>query len=516
MSGKSNTEDFIKKAKIKHGDKYDYSKVEYIKAIEKVIIICREHGDFLQTPNNHLLGQGCSKCSGQYQPTTEEWIEKARNIHNNKYDYSKVDYKNARNKIIIICREHGEFEQPPDSHLRGSGCIKCGILSNSNKKRSNKEDFIKKAILIHGDTYDYSLVNYLNTDTKVIIICKEHRKFLQTPYNHLKGQGCKKCGTIRTSELKRSNVEEFIEKVKEIHEDRYDYLKVEYKNSQENVIIICKIHGEFKQLPSNHLKGQGCGKCVGKNKTTHDFIKESMKMHGDKYDYSKTEYISCNEKITIICKIHGEFLQTPTNHLNSSGCGKCFGTYQPTTEEWIEKARNIHGDKYDYSKVEYINCIEKVIIICKIHGEFKQTPNSHLNGCGCPFCVNKTEGKLYEKLQKTYPSTIAQFSPEWIGRKRFDFCIPEHNIIIELDGRQHFEQVRNWSSPEEQYINDKEKEELATEHNYCIIRLLQEDVFYDTYDWFGELLENIQILINEKPSIQNIYMDKNDEYEPFV
>jgi very-short-patch-repair endonuclease len=116
-----------------------------------------------------------------------------------------------------------------------------------------------------------------------------------------------------------------------------------------------------------------------------------------------------------------------------------------------------------------------------------------------------------------YPSIIKQFSPDWIGKKKFDFCIPEHNIIIELDGLQHFEDVKYFkTSFEDNHINDKEKEELATEHNYCVIRLLQNDVFYDTYDWFGELLENIQIIINEKPTIQNIYMDKNDEYECFL
>jgi very-short-patch-repair endonuclease len=596
MSGKSNTEEFIKKAKLKHGDKYDYSKVEYVNAITKIIIICKTHGDFLQTPNSHLSGSGCIKCAGIHQYTTEEWIKKANELHNNKYDYSKVKYKNANTKVIIICKTHGDFLQNAHSHLTKNGCRNCAFLDIGYSKKSNTNEFIQKSIKIHGDKYDYSNVIYgVNCYSKVIIICKIHGEFLQAPTDHLSGSGCSKCKIINIANSKRSNTEEFKEKAKVIHEEIYDYSKVEYVNNTSNIIIICKTHGEFLQQPSNHLMGKGCSKCVGKNKTTNDFIEESIKIHGEKYDYSKTKYIKCDANTIIICKIHGEFLQTPRSHLNGCGCQTCgkfesfkycyknsnteefiekatkihgekydyskvdyttgklkviiickiHGDFLQTpnshlsgsgcikciliknglltslrfrsnTEEFIEKATKIHGEKYDYSKVDYTTVKFKVIIICKIHGDFLQTPPCHLSGAGCPFCVNKTEGKLYEILQKQYPSLITQFQPIWVGKKRFDFCIPEHNIIIELDGRQHFEQVGRWTSPEKHQENDKEKEELATEHNYRVIRLLQEDVFYDTYDWFGELLENIKILINEKPTIQNIYMDKNDEYECFL
>lgn len=316
----------------------------------------------------------------------------------------------------------------------------------------------------------------------------------------------------------KSNTEEFIKKAKLKHGDKYDYSLVDYVNNITKVIIICKEHGEFTQTPINYLRTNGCSKCSGVYKSnTEEFIEKSIKIHGEKYDYSLVDYKGNKEKIIIICKYHGEFLQRPNNHLYGQGCSKCAGIIKSDTNEFIEKSKKIYGEKYDYSKVDYINSSTKVIIICKTHGEFLQKPIQHTHHkSGCPFCVNKTEGILYEKLQKYYPSLTPQFSPEWIGRKRFDFCIPEHNIIIELDGIQHFKQVSNWSSPEEQHRNDKEKEELATEHNYCVIRLLQEDVFYDTYDWLGELLENIQILIDEKTTIQNIYMDKNDEYECFL
>jgi very-short-patch-repair endonuclease/muramidase (phage lysozyme) len=382
----------------------------------------------------------------------------------------------------------------------------------------NTEEFIKKAKKIHGDKYNYSLVNYVNNKTNIIIVCKidDHCEFLQTPSNHLRGAGCSKC-----SGCYQYTTKEWIKKAKKIHGDKYDYSLVDYVNNNTNVIIICNVdkHGEFLKMPVNHLSGSGCSKCFGCYQyTTKEWIKKAREIHGDKYDYSLVNYINTYTNVIIICKVdeHGDFLQIPSCHLNGSGCIKCSGRYQYTTEEWIKKAKNIHGNKYDYSKVIYVKTNEKVIIICKKHGTFTQTPANHLQGIGCPFCINKTEGILYKKLQPYYPSLQIQFSPEWIGKKRFDFCIPEHNIIIELDGPQHFEQVNNWCSPEEQQRNDKEKEKLANDNNHCVIRLLQEDVFYNTYDWLGELLENIQTLINEKPIIQNIYMDKNNEYEIYL
>jgi very-short-patch-repair endonuclease len=142
---------------------------------------------------------------------------------------------------------------------------------------------------------------------------------------------------------------------------------------------------------------------------------------------------------------------------------------------------------------------------------------SIINGQWCRFCVNKTEYKLYEKIQPLYPSLIQQFKQDWcknINHLPFDFCIPEHNIIIELDGRQHFEQISNWSSPEEQLENDKYKEKQANDNNYSVIRILQEDVFYDTYDWFKKLCDAIEEIINGD-DIVNIYLCENDEYKEF-
>lgn len=189
--------------------------------------------------------------------TVIEFIEKARRVHGDKYDYSKVDYKDANTKICIICPIHGEFWQTPSKHTNAKqGCPKC-----SNNIKVTTEEFIKRAINIHGNKYDYSKVDYVNNKTKVCIICPKHEEFWQIPYNHLHGEDCIKCVRERISQQYASTLEEFIEKAKRVHGDRYDYSKVEYKNAQTKVRIICPEHGEFLQTPHKHLQGHGCSQC---------------------------------------------------------------------------------------------------------------------------------------------------------------------------------------------------------------------------------------------------------------
>ena len=402
-TAKSNTKDFIENAKLIHGDKYDYSKVDYKNNKTDVIIICKTHGEFQQTPKLHLRGSGCNECgkilnSSNRKTSIHEFIEKSILIHGEKYDYSKVDYKNSITKVIIICKTHGEFEQRAQCHLRGAGCGKCAGTAKSNTK-----DFIENAKLIHGDKYDYSKVDYKNNKTNVIIICKKHGDFSQRPHNHLINQGCNKCGNILGGLKNKSNTDEFIKKSILVHGDKYDYSKSNYINSTEKVIIICKKHEEFLQIPSDHYNGHGCQKCYYETikqrflQTKEEFIEKSILVHGDKYDYSKVDYINSTAKVIIICKEHGEFLQIPSDHYNSGcGCQKCGGCSKLTTPEFIKRSIKLHGDKYNYSKVNYINNNTKVLIVCKKHGDFYQNPKNHyMSGSGCPKCCNI----LYSKMQ---------------------------------------------------------------------------------------------------------------------
>ena len=188
------TEEFIERAIKVHGDKYDYSTANYVNARTKICIICPEHGEFYQLPGSHLNGKGCKKCRDKkISLGVLNFIEKSNEVHNNRYDYSKVKYINNRTKVCIICPEHGEFWQTPEAHLRGQGCHKCSLIKNGLKRRATKEDFIKKAKQIHGDKYDYSKVEYVDSKTKVCVICPEHGEFWQSPSNHLRHNGCPLC-----------------------------------------------------------------------------------------------------------------------------------------------------------------------------------------------------------------------------------------------------------------------------------------------------------------------------------
>ncbi len=256
MGKKLTQEDFIKKVRLKHGDKYDYSDTIYINANTKIKIICNEHGIFEQRAFSHLT-KGCIKCHfNNKKSNTEDFIEKSINIHGDKYGYSLVKYKSVTTKVKIICKVHGEFLQTPNNHLNKQGCYKC----KNNSQKYNLDYFIEKSIDKHFDKYDYSKVKYENVKTDVIIICKKHGEFLQKPNKHINGNGCMRCkidnNTLTTNE--------FIKKSINIHGNKYDYSLVDYKYTNRKVIIICKEHGEFLQTPMTHLRETGCPRCGSK------------------------------------------------------------------------------------------------------------------------------------------------------------------------------------------------------------------------------------------------------------
>ena len=267
---KQTTQDFIEKARKVHGDKYDYSCTEYMGARYNVSIRCKIHGVFTQMATNHLGGKGCKECSRikvarDQTSNTEEFIRKARIIHGDKYDYSKIDYKNNRTQVEIICKIHGKFFQTPSGHLSGKGCKECGKEKSKEDTRSrimlSKDEFIKRANNIHKNLYDYSKIEYVDTRTKIKIICKKHGSFLQTPQKHMMGRGCPTCGRERTTEHNFSNTQDFIKKAKLLHGDFFSYKKVDYRGADIKIEIICEKHGSFFQSPHNHLKGSGCPRC---------------------------------------------------------------------------------------------------------------------------------------------------------------------------------------------------------------------------------------------------------------
>lgn len=254
--------------------------------------------------------------------------------------------------------------------------------------------FIKNALRVHGmDKYHYGLVldHYVGNNTKVPIICPVHGEFLVTPGNHYMGKGCARCCSTYAY-----STEELVEKARKVHGDRYDYSNVVYKTAKEKILIRCKVHGIFEQTPDSHIHGKGCAKCANRyTPTTEEWIERARKVHGDLYDYSNVVYKKAHEKVTIICSTHGPFEQEANNHLAGYGCIRCGNAYSCTTEEWVEKAKAVHGDCYDYSNVVYKTSKEKILIRCLIHGDFLQQAASHLSGKGCPKCAGHNHNILY-------------------------------------------------------------------------------------------------------------------------
>lgn len=305
---------------------------------------------------------------------------------------------------------------------------------------------------------------------------------------------------------KKLTTEEFIKRANTVHGGKYDYSKVNYVNNHTKVTIICPIHGEFKQNMINHINGkQGCPICGGTKKlTTEEFIKKSKRNFGDKYDYSKVNYVNNRTRVTIICPEHGEFEQTPRDHLsNKIGCPKCGGTEKLTTKIFIEKAKIKHGDKYEYSKVNYINSHEKVTITCLKHGDFYQRPNDHLSGYGCPKCRSSSLEELTRNLLKSKNIRFKeQMSWDWLvykGKQKVDFYLIDFNVVVECQGIQHFEErvfFEKEDTFEERLNRDRNKKRLCEEHGIKVFYFsnLGIDYPYKVYEDFETLINDIKNL----------------------
>lgn len=228
--------------------------------------------------------------------TTNRFVSCAKLAHGNKYDYSRVCYINPTTRVSMVCPKHGEFQQFPYHHLKGCGCKKC------NYNQYNTQTFIEEANIVHNNRYDYSKTVYVKTHTKVIIICPKHGDFEQFPLHHLKGHGCKECAYKSSAQTQSLGKHRFIEKSNVVHDSKFNYSQVLYINNRTKVKIICPEHGVFTQAPYAHIRGQGCPKCGGVSPlNTKIFIELAIKIHGDKYDYSKTNYKAAYKKVTIVC-----------------------------------------------------------------------------------------------------------------------------------------------------------------------------------------------------------------------
>ena len=358
--------------------------------------------------------------------TTEDFIEQAKIIHDSKYDYSNTNYIRGRDKIEIICRIHGYFLQKPSEHLRGNGCPKCGIESSKEIRIKKMNQFIDEANKIHNFDYDYSEIKYNGNKIKIKIICQKHGIFLQSPNCHLSGQGCPKCGVESRIKLQTKSNQQFIDEANKIHNFNYDYSEVKYKNAHTRVKIICQKHGIFLQSPNIHLRGQGCPKCG---------VESRIK------------------------------LQTKSN------------------QQFIDEASKIHNFLYSYINVKYKHSKDKIDIICKIHDNFLQRPNDHLNGIGCPICCqSKGEIKISIFLNQLNIKYKREYKFNNCKNKKelpFDFYLPDYNLCIEYDGEQHFLPIEIWGGKENlEKIrnNDKIKNKYCEDNNINLLRISYLDI----------------------------------------
>ena len=221
--------------------------------------------------------------------------------------------------------------------------------------------------------------------------------------------------------------EEFIKKASEIHNNYYDYSKVYYINSYTNVEILCPKHDSFFKRPDYHLKGSICNTCRKESMSLKDtFIDLANKIHDNKFDYSKMNYINNRTKIEIICPIHKSIFQTPQNHLNY-GCSKCYGNFKIDMDTFLKRSNNIHNNYYNYDKVVIKNTRSDIIINCPIHGDFEQNMRHHMNGHGCYLCgLNKSNG------EKQIEDILIFYNIKYTKQKRFDDCKHIRKLIFDF------------------------------------------------------------------------------------
>ena len=318
--------------------------------------------------------------------------------------------------------------------------------------------------------------------------------------------------------------EEFIERARKVHGDKYDYSKVNYINAKTKVCIICPEHGEFWQKANNHISSkQGCPECgkiknvEGVRKNTEYFINKAVQLYGDKYDYSKVNYINAKTKVEIVCRKHGfSFWQTPANHLwfGNTPCPKCksediSSRLKYDTQWFINKAKGIHGDKYDYSKVKYDGYHNRVCIICPEHGEFWQFPTNHYKGVGCPICKSP-KGEMRIKLfleEETNEEFVYQYRSDWLKGQSLDFFFPKYNFGIEYDGEQHFAPVNFTGHMSEEQMNenlritqerDKRKDEKCVVNGIKLFRIKYDE---DIEESLTKILKLYNIEIKEESDV---------------
>jgi very-short-patch-repair endonuclease len=340
-------------------------------------------------------------------------------------------------------------------------------------RKKTKEEYIKDFNIIFKGKYTFPLTQEFNTSKKLLGICPEHGEFYKYKYQLIKGKGCPKCSKNR----KKTRVEHLNDCKSE-----YDYSLItqewwdkNYKNTNTKIPVICPEHGEFTATLASIKDNKLCPSCYIEQlrkpkKLKSDYLNLLKKIHNSKYQYKEDTFVNTSTKMIVICPEHGEFEIIPSIHKQGVGCKKCYDKRRgksllKSRDEVLIDFKNIHQDKYDYSKVNYINNKNKVEIVCPEHGPFLQTPNDHKNGSGCPKCnSSKGEKHIRNYLLENSFSILEQYSFKELPNLRFDFYLEDYNLAIEYDGIQHFEVIEHFGG-EKALASCKERDLLKNQ--YC-------------------------------------------------
>jgi hypothetical protein len=356
------------------------------------------------------------------------------------------------------------FHQKPHVHLDGGGCRDCGLHRSAKSRALDVEAFIVNSRAKFGDKFTYDETIYVGQNTALTIGCPRHGNLTLTPREHYQYQyGCRECGVEIPKELEKKR---YVDLATRVHDGKYGYGNVIYVNSTEKVEIDCPSHGPFWQGLYAHAKrGTACPSCTSQaDRLTQDqFIHQAHIVHGGRYRYDKTQYVTMASMVTITCPKHGDLIQRAGSHLQGNGCIKCHRESQLLPlDKFIEKAKAIHSDSYDYSKVDYQGNKKPVEIICTVHGSFWQRPNTHISsGNGCQLCQESKGERAVEVFLKKYG--IAYIREHRIAPHlyRYDFYLPDFEIFIEFNGKQHYTPVELFGG-EAGYLATVERDRLKS------------------------------------------------------
>lgn len=342
-------------------------------------------------------------------------------IHGDNFTYENFTYENNKQWINITCKNGHKYSTQVLTHLKSKGCQYCrGIKKDRNY-------ILSELNKVHNNLYDYSKSKWDKIDDKIEIICKKHGPFIQSLKLHLKGHKCQKC-----SNRYKKTSQEFVR----ILEDKFENINFsmsKFINSKTLIIAHCKRHGIIKFYPN--FKNHVCKKCFQVEKNFSNFKKKAKEKYGERFDYSHSEYERNTKHILILDRQNNIlFKQTPQGHLKGEP-HQIYWASKNNTEIFIKESRTKHGNKYDYSKVEYKGSKNKVEIICPNHGIFLQTPNNHLKGTECPSCnrFNIKQNDVFNFISEHYPNVLSS-DRNILNGKEIDIYIPELKLGFEFNG----------------------------------------------------------------------------------